>query len=87
MHCHRNTNGNGVVDAGEMKTLTELGITAIDLNRVKSGVNINGNTVGYTSSVTFADGSTGTAGTAYFATDGRNSTRADTAPTFTPQPM
>ena len=80
----QDTNGNGVVDAGEMKTLTELGITSIDLNRVKSGVSVNGNTIGYTSTVSFADGSTSTAGTAYFATDGRNSTRADTTPTFTP---
>jgi hypothetical protein len=76
-------NGNGAVDAGEMHTLVEMGITSISLARSKSTLTINGNTIGYESLVTFADGSTTTAGTAYMKTDGQNTLRPDNTPTFT----
>jgi hypothetical protein len=76
-------NGNGAVDAGEMHTLVEMGITSISLARSKSTLTINGNTIGYESLVTFADGSTTTAGTAYMKTDGQNTLRPDNTPSFT----
>jgi hypothetical protein len=53
-------NGNGKLDAGELYTLGDLGITAISVAAAPSEQNINGNTVVGTSTVsqTAADGST-----------------------------
>jgi Ca2+-binding RTX toxin-like protein len=54
------TNGNGQVDPGELKTLQQAGITSINLNAAaQSDDTDNGNTIVATSTFTFADGSTG----------------------------
>ncbi|MDX8496418.1 calcium-binding protein, partial [Mesorhizobium sp. VK22B] len=74
---------DGAVDAGEMVTLTEAGISSISLTRTDvTGTNA-GHDVGYEASFTRANGTTGTAQTIYFQTD-RQDTRADNTPNFTP---
>ncbi|MGA0599282.1 calcium-binding protein [Caulobacter sp. KR2-114] len=56
-------NGNGVTDAGELKTLTDLGITEISLTTGAPATSlVNGNTVTATATVTYADGKSGTIG-------------------------
>ena len=62
-------NGNGQVDAGELYSLQDLGITSINLSETTSGEVINGNTVVATISYTMADGQTGVIGEVDFATD------------------
>ncbi|MCP4195179.1 MAG: hypothetical protein GY768_31650 [Planctomycetaceae bacterium] len=51
-------NGDGVTDAGELSTLTEAGIAAIDLNATSSSSTVNGNEIVETATVTMTDGST-----------------------------
>jgi hypothetical protein len=53
-------------------------LLAVNLNSA-----LNGNTIGYENLVSFADGSTTTASTAYMKTDGQNTLRPDNTPTFT----
>ena len=68
------TNGNAQVDAGELYTLQDLGITSISLSETASGEVINGNTVAATLTYTMADGQTGVIGEVDFATDPTAST-------------
>jgi len=53
-------NGDGISDAGELKTLSEAGVTSISLNVTETPPNteVNGNQIVETSTVTFADGTT-----------------------------
>jgi hypothetical protein len=55
-------NGNGVTDAGELKSLASLSITSINLNAVaQSNVYLNENQVSAVSTFTRSDGTTGAA--------------------------
>ncbi|KAB2847377.1 MAG: hypothetical protein F9K44_13630, partial [Hyphomicrobiaceae bacterium] len=74
-------NGNGTSDAGELKTLAELGIVSISLNRIHVGGTNEGATIGYEATFTRADGSTGLAQTVYFQTDKQDT--VDNTPAFT----
>jgi Ca2+-binding RTX toxin-like protein len=57
----RDLNGNGVTDAGELKTLAETGITSMSLaTSVPTITSSSGNTITATSTVTFADATTST---------------------------
>jgi hypothetical protein len=57
----RDLNGNGVTDAGELKTLAETGITSISLaTTVPTTTSNAGNSITATSTVTFADATTST---------------------------
>jgi Ca2+-binding RTX toxin-like protein len=52
-------NGNGVTDAGELKTLSQLGITSIaTTGAAPTTANVRGNTIRAESNVTFANGTT-----------------------------
>jgi len=62
-------NGNGITDAGELKSLDSLGIKAIGLDAVKTDVVDNGNLIGLMGSYTKADGSVHTAGDVWFSVD------------------
>jgi len=62
-------NGNGITDAGELKSLSSLGITSIGLDAVKTSVVDNGNLIGLMGSYTKADGSVHTAGDVWFSVD------------------
>ena len=70
-------NGNGVSEAGEFKSLGEMGITSIRLTSDGTSYSAaNGDvTVHGTTTYTKADGSTGTAADASFATDGERQAR------------
>ena len=53
------SNGNGVVDSGELQTLTSVDLASIDLAGVAPSTDvIDGNPISHTSTVTFTDGST-----------------------------
>jgi Ca2+-binding RTX toxin-like protein len=78
----RDLDSDGVTDAGELKTLTEIGITSISLNRQDVAGTNAGHDRGFQGSFTRADGTTGTAETIYFQTD-RQDTREDPTPPFT----
>jgi hypothetical protein len=53
------SNGNGVVDSGELVSLSSVGIVSIDLAGVTASTStIDGNAITQTSTVTFSDGST-----------------------------
>jgi Ca2+-binding RTX toxin-like protein len=58
--------GDGLTDAGELKTLDELGIASISLQTTTDGNTINGNTVSETATFTKTDNSTGTIGDVWF---------------------
>src|SRR5262249_16802544 len=50
-------NGNGITDAGELHSLSSLGITSIDLAGITSSASsIDGNAISHTSTVTFSGG-------------------------------
>ncbi len=51
-------NGDGKVEAGEMKSLTQLGIVSLDLHGTVSHATDHGNSIGLTSSYTTASGAT-----------------------------
>jgi len=77
----RDLDQDGVTDAGELKTLTESGITSIALTRTDVTGTNQGNDRGFPGGFTRANGTTGTAETIYFATD-RRDTRVDPTPNF-----
>jgi hypothetical protein len=79
----QDANQNGVSDAGELKTLSELGIVSISLNRESVNGTNQGHGVGYEVVFTKADGTTSFAQTIYFQTDQRQSL-SDNTPNFTP---
>jgi len=54
-------NSDGISQADELKTLDELGITAINLDSQETNIDSNGNRIAATGTVEFADGSTSTA--------------------------
>ncbi len=60
---------DGVTDAGELKSLAELGITSFDLSAAKGSDVNNGNFVGLVSKFTKDDGSTHTLADVWFAKD------------------
>ena len=70
----QDTNGNGVVDTGELETLAQGGITSISLSYASTNTTLNGNDVVGVSTVTFANGTTSTADEVDFAADLLNTT-------------
>ena len=78
----RDLDQDGVTDAGELKTLTESGITSIALTRTDVTGTNQGHDRGFQGGFTRTNGTTGTAETIYFATD-RRDTRVDPTPGFT----
>ncbi len=60
-------NHDGVTEAGELKTLAQLGITSIDLHATAGTTVQNGNLLGLTSSYTMADGATHATADVWFA--------------------
>jgi len=72
-------NGNGITDAGELKSLASLGITSISLDAVKSSVVDNGNLIGLMGSYTNSDGSVHTAGDVWFSVDASGNRTFDLA--------
>jgi hypothetical protein len=80
----RDLDQDGEVDAGEMQTLEEAGIVSINLTpRIDVTGTNQGHDVGFESTFTRDDDTTGVAQTIYFQTD-RQDTRADNTPNFTP---
>jgi hypothetical protein len=51
-------NGNGVTDSGELYTLSQLGITSINLTATEASTSIEGNPVNLVGSYTLQDGTT-----------------------------
>jgi hypothetical protein len=71
----RDLNGNGTVDAGELETLQQAGIAAINLaSTPQAGVVDAGNLITATGSITRADGTTGTIADVAFKIDNFNTT-------------
>jgi YD repeat-containing protein len=66
-------NGNGVADAGEVQSLSSLGITSINLNATPVNENVNGDIVGDVATFTYANGSTGQVAEAFFNNNPLNS--------------
>ena len=56
-------NQDGISQAGELRTLDELGIASIELTATEVNADQNGNTILATATFTRSDGGTGTAGT------------------------
>jgi len=52
----QDTNGDGIVEAGELETFTELGITSISLSAANGTSYVGDNTIVATSQVTFVNG-------------------------------
>jgi len=65
----QDANGNGVSDKGELKSLTEVGITELSLEAKASTIMDNGNLIGLMGGYTAADGSVHTMGDVWFSTD------------------
>jgi Ca2+-binding RTX toxin-like protein len=65
----RDLNQNRVVDAGEMLSLSEMGIASIGVGGTASTTSINGNTVTATGGFTRTDGTTGLVGDIGFRVD------------------
>ena len=74
---------DGVSDEGELITLAEADIAAIELTRTAVNGTNNGHGVGFEAHFIRADASTGTAQTIYFQTDRQDT--ADPTPEFTAQ--
>jgi hypothetical protein len=72
-------NGNGLTDAGELKSLDNLGIKSIGLDAVKTHVVDNGNLIGLMGSFTKSDGSVHTAGDVWFSVDASGNRTFDLA--------
>lgn len=81
LHVWQDTNQNGQTDAGELKHLSDLGITSLSVIRHAVGGVNQGHTVGYEATFTRTDGSTGTSQSIYFQTDSRD-TIGDNTPEF-----
>ena len=73
--------GDGVSDPGELRTLDDAGIVAIELTRSAVNGTNNGNGVGFEANFLRANATTGTAQTIYFQTDRQET--ADPTPEFT----
>jgi hypothetical protein len=72
-------NGNGITDAGELKSLGSLGITSIGLDAVKTSVVDNGNLIGLMGSYTKSDGTIHTAADVWFSVDASGNRTFDLA--------
>jgi hypothetical protein len=72
-------NINGITDAGELKSLGNLGITSISLDAVKTSVVDNGNLIGLMGSYTKSDGSVHTAADVWFSVDASGNRTFDLA--------
>ncbi|PKO26662.1 MAG: hypothetical protein CVU36_23515 [Betaproteobacteria bacterium HGW-Betaproteobacteria-9] len=66
----QDTNANGVQDAGEWQRLQDRGVASVGLHREGSAQLNNGNVVFGTTTLTYQDGSTQTAGDVMFAGNG-----------------
>jgi hypothetical protein len=62
-------NGDGRTDSGELKSLEELGIKAINLNTQKTNINQGGNQITEVGTVEFEDGTQTQAGNVNFELD------------------
>jgi Ca2+-binding RTX toxin-like protein len=80
----RDLDQDGVSDAGELSTLSALGIESIALNSTPSSQTDAGNKIGQVATFEWAAGDTGAAETVYFATDPQQ-TVPDQTPSFTPE--
>ena len=78
----QDADGDGVADAGELITLQEANIVAIELTRTAVNGTNNGHGVGFQANFIRSDQSTGTAQRIYFNTDRQET--SDPTPTFTP---
>jgi hypothetical protein len=76
-------NHDGISEAGELKTLTQLGITSIDLHAVTGSTENNGNIVGMTSTYTTSNGATHAMADVWLAKDSTATTTASTPATTT----
>ena len=76
-------NQNGISDAGELQSLTSLGITSISLTRDKLAGTNAGHGLGYEAVFNRGDGTTGLAESIYFQTDAEHSVTDNTL-AFTP---
>jgi len=72
-------NHDGVSEAGEVKSLSQLGIVSLDLHGLAGHATDHGNLLGLTSSYTTADGATHAMADVWFAKDGTASTSASAA--------
>ncbi|PDS40425.1 hypothetical protein CO662_36420 [Rhizobium anhuiense] len=81
LYVWQDANQNGQADAGELKHLSDLGISSVSVIRQAVGSTNQGNTVGYEGTFTRADGTIGTSQTIYFQTDDRD-TVGDNTPDF-----
>jgi hypothetical protein len=72
----------GKVDAGEMRTLAQAGVTSINLAPTDVTGTNQGHDIGYQSAVSFADGSSSIASTICFQTN-KQSSIPNTTPNFT----
>jgi hypothetical protein len=62
-------NGNGQTDAGELKTLSDLGVSSVSLASVETSLVDQGNLIGLMGSYTTEDGMTHTMGDVWFSVD------------------
>jgi len=74
-------NHDGKTEAGELKSLTDLGITSLDLHGLAGTASQNGNILGLTSSYTTADGATHDMADVWFTKDTPATTAAATTTT------
>ena len=73
-------NSNGLTEAGEVKSLTDLGIASLDLNAQVTSISSNGNTIGLVSSYTTTEGEQKEMVDVWFAASGDiNANAADLA--------
>lgn len=66
LYVWQDANGNGVADAGEVQSLTSLGITSISLETTPVNEMVNGNEIGEVATFTYSNGTTGQVAEAYF---------------------
>jgi len=76
-------NQNGVVDPGELQSLSDYGIVAINLTPTPANESIDGNTVTETATFVYANGTTGTIGDISLGVDNVDSTYVGPAITDT----
>ncbi|WP_420970809.1 calcium-binding protein [Bradyrhizobium sp. B120] len=66
----QDANGNAVVDPGELKTLSDLGIASINVSSTaQNGMSAAGNSIEATGTFTWANGTTGSVGDVVLTTD------------------
>lgn len=70
----QDANSDAITDAGELKTLTEWGVTSISLTYQDTTTEVAENTIARTGTFTFTDGSTGTMGDVEFRVNNFNTT-------------